>query len=297
MENIRVEFTYDIADDQYYQTNDLKETATAVYIGPAKQYWQFDANTNMWTGQEISAEQHETYNERLDDGFYSVEIDCAKNPLLCSLSSDAYIDRSNWPTSTEIIPNGAPYVRDNPTSPGHTYNNDDISYNRQTNTFSNLTWKTTSIDWDFQIKLRDNALKNSDRLISEDLSESLYTAMIEYRQYLRDFTKTFGASWIVTLVNGGTGFTVGDKLAISDSRLKAGQAVDDIMVTVTSVDSNGTIDGFSVSSTRSTHVVDAKSYTEVYYTTNGAGLSASLTVSKNRLIDPWKLEVKQSPLA
>jgi hypothetical protein len=29
MENIRVEFTYDIADDQYHTTNELAETATA----------------------------------------------------------------------------------------------------------------------------------------------------------------------------------------------------------------------------------------------------------------------------
>ena len=296
MENIRVQFTYDIADDQYYQTNDLKDTATATYDGPAKQYWVFDDNTNKWTGQTVSYEIHETFNERLDDGFYSVEIDCASNPLMCSLSSSAYVDTTNWPTSTEIIPNSAPYIRTCPTAPDYTYNNDDIYYNRQLKTFTPLTWKTTIIDWDFVINTRNNRLNNSDRLISEDLPESLYNGMIEYRQYLRDFTKTFGAAWNITLVSGGTGFAVGNKLAISDSRLKANQLVNDVMITVTKVNDTGTIQEFTVSNTRSTHITESSSFTDVYYTTNGAGVNASFTVSKEKLIDPWKLTIKNSPL-
>ena len=55
MENeIRVQFTYDIADDQYYTTNELKQTATAEYVGPAKQYWQIDVETHaQCRGREI----------------------------------------------------------------------------------------------------------------------------------------------------------------------------------------------------------------------------------------------------
>tara|TARA_B110000503_G_C7152005_1_gene415631 strand:- start:1785 stop:2678 length:894 start_codon:yes stop_codon:yes gene_type:complete len=296
MENIKVQFTYDIADELYHTTNELKDTATATYIGPAKQYWAFDDNTNKWTGQSVSFEVHQTYNERLDDGFYSVEIDCTKNPLLCSLASSQFIDKTNWPTSTEVIPNSAAYTRDNPPDPLHTYNNNDIYYNRQSNTFTPLTWKTSSITWDEQLSFRNSRLNNTDRLLSEDLPESLYNDMIEYRQYLRDFTKTFGAAWIVTLASGGTGFAVGNKLAISDSRLKANQLVNDVMVTVTKIDAVGAIEEFTVSDTRSTHITAATSFTEVYYTTNGAGVNASFTVAKAKLIDPWKLEIKIPPI-
>ena len=296
MENIRVQFTYDIADDQYYQTNDLKETATATYDGPSTQYWVFDDNTNLWTGQSVSYEIHQTFNERLDDGFYSVEIDCATNPLMCSLASSAFVDKTNWAESTEVIPNSEPYIRDFPTAPDHTYNNNDIYYNRQSKTFSKLTWKTPHITWDFVIKLRNGFLNKSDRLLSEDLPETLYNDLIEYRQYLRDFTRTFGASWNVALASGGTGFVVGDKLAISDSKLKANQLVNDVMITVTKVNSSGTIEEFTASDTRSTHIKEACSFTEVYYTSNGSGIGASFTVSKEKLIDPWKITIKDSPL-
>ena len=36
MTNITKEFTYNIADDIYSQTNELIQTATATYNGPAK---------------------------------------------------------------------------------------------------------------------------------------------------------------------------------------------------------------------------------------------------------------------
>lgn len=296
MEDIRVEFTYDIADDQYHTTTDLEETATATYDGPAKQYWQISDNTNVWTGQEISYEQHVTYNERLDDGFYSVEIDCATNPLMCSLSSNRYIDTSFQTELTEVIANNSDYVRDTPTAPLHTYEVNNLSYNRATETFGPLPWKTSVIDWDSVIKLRNNQLNNSDRLMSEDLPTGLATSITAYRRDLRDFTKIHGASWIADLTAPGTGYAVGNRLAVTDSRLKANQAVDDVMITVLTVNGAGAILTFSVSSSRSTHIKAAATNTDVYHTTNGAGTGATFTISKNLLIDPWKLDLPVSPM-
>ena len=296
MENIRVEFTYDIADDQYHTTNELAETATATYDGPAKQYWQFDDNTNIWTGQEISYEQHVTYNERLDDGFYSVEIDCTTNPLMCSLLSDRYIDTSFQTELTEVIANNSDYVRDTPTAPLHTYEVKDLSYDRAAETFGPLPWKTTVIDWDTIIKIRNNDLNNSDRLMSEDLPSSLATSMTEWRQAMRDFPKTHGAGWITELTAAGTGYVVGNRLAVTDSRLKANQVVDDVMITVLTVSGAGAILTFSVSNSRSTHIKEAATHTDVYHTTNGSGTGATFTISKNVLIDAWKLNFPTNPL-
>jgi hypothetical protein len=120
--------------------------------------------------------------------------------------------------------------------------------------------------------------------------------MLGYRTYLRDFTKTFGAAWNITLVAGGTGFAVGDRIAVSDQQLKANQTIDDIMLTVSEVDSNGAIVNFTASSNRSTHISAATTFTNVYYTTNGAGLNANFTVSKVKLVDPWKVKFPASPL-
>ena len=68
------------------------------------------------------------------------------------------------------------------------------------------------------------------------------------------------------------------------------------MITVTKVNSSGTIEEFTASDTRSTHIKEACSFTEVYYTSNGSGIGASFTVSKEKLIDPWKITIKDSPL-
>ena len=297
MENeIRVQFTYDIADDQYHTTNELKQTATATYVGPATQYWQIDVETNQWTGAHISYEVHQTYNERLDDGFYSVEIDCATNPMLCSLASTAFLDRDNWPTSSEEIPESDPYVRDNPATPDHTYEKGRIFYDKEKGEFKSLEWKTSSMGWDARLKHRDNQLALADKNLSEDLPQSLYNKMVEYKQYLRDFTKIFGVSWFVTIDNGGSGYAVGDRLAISDPRLKDGEATDDVMLTVTEVN-NGSITAVKTSGSRAFHIKEATSISDVYFTTNGSGVGARFTASKNKLIDPWKITPKSNPLA
>ena len=297
MENeIRVQFTYDIADDQYHTTNELKQTATAEYVGPAKQYWQIDVATDQWTGAHVSYEVHQTYNERLDDGFYSVELDCATNPMLCSLASTAFLDRDNWPTSSEVIPESEPYIRDNPATPDHTYEKGRIFYDKENGEFKPLEWKTSSLDWNARLKHRDNQLALADKNLSEDLPQSLYNKMVEYKQYLRDFTTIFGVSWFVTIDNGGSGYAIGDRLAISDPRLKDGEATDDVMVTVTAVN-NGSITAVKTSGSRAFHIKEAISISDVYFTTNGNGIGAKFTASKNKLIDPWKITPKSNPLA
>jgi len=297
MENeIRVQFTYDIADDQYHTTNNLKQTATAEYVGPAKQYWQIDVVTDQWTGAHIPYELHQTYNERLDDGYYSVELDCATNPLLCSLAATGYLDRDNWPTSSEEIPESDPYVRDNPATPDHTYEKSQIFYNKEKGEFKPLEWKLSSQDWDVRLKHRDNQLALADKNLSEDLPQALYNKMVEYKQYLRDFTTIFGVSWFVTIDNGGSGYAIGDRLAISDPRLKDGEATDDVMVTVTAVN-NGSITAVKTSGSRAFHIKEAISIRDVYFTTNGSGVGARFTASKNKLIDPWKITLKSNPLA
>ena len=152
------------------------------------------------------------------------------------------------------------------------------------------------MDWDARLKHRDNQLSLADKNLSEDLPQSLYNKMLEYKQYLRDFTTIFGVSWFVTIDNGGSGYAVGDRLAISDPRLKDGEATDDVMITVTAVN-NGSITAVKTSGSRAFHIKEAISISDVYFTTNGNGVGARFTASKNKLIDPWKITPKENPLA
>jgi hypothetical protein len=297
MNNINITFTYDLADDQYYQTNDLKKVATNVYHGPEKVYVVVDASTNKLTGAQITSTQHEYYN-KANTTTYSVEVDCNEDTLICSFFNGS-VDPAKE-ESFEDIPYSIPYCRPEPPLPDHTYDVLEVEYNPVTSSFKKPTvWKKPYVTWDdigtAKLGWRNNALAASDRQLSEDLPEALYNKMIEYRQYLRDFPIIYGASWTVTLVSGGTGFSVGDKLAVTDSRVKGGQLVNDLMITVTAVN-NGAITEFTVSSNRALQFKDAISFTDVYYTTNGAGLNANFTLSKTKTIDPWKITPMDSPL-
>lgn len=301
MNNINITFTYDLPDDQYYLTSDLKKVATNIYTGPEKVYVVVDAGTNKLTGRQITQHQHETYNET-NTSTYSVEVDCNSDTLICSFFNGSVDPDRNQ--ISEEIPYSIPYVRPEPPLPDHTYNMYEVEFNPATNSFKKpsvlrkpiVTWNDENTD-DTVSKLvwRSAALAASDRQMSEDLPPALYTAMIEYREYLRNMPILFGVSWTVTLVSGGTGFAVGDRIAVTDTRCKNGQVADDIMITVTTV-SNGAITGFTTASTRALQHSAAATYSNVYYTTNGAGIGAIFDVSKVKTVDAWKVTPKESPL-
>lgn len=295
---INVTFTYDLPDDQYYQTNVLRKTTSWEYSGPDKKYILVDSVANTLTGGVIEEVDYEHFND-YPGAAYAVEVDCSQNPLICSLFADAHEDPTsiNTPTISEDIPNSVPYVRDNPSAPDHTYEIREIEYNKSSNTFvTPLPWKKPFVTWDLLFVYKNMRLANTDRQLSEDLPPALYTAMIEYRQYLRDFGELFGASWIVTLANSGSGFAVGDRIAISDPIFKSGNTVDDIILTVTEIDSSGAITKFTKSNTRALYNPSAATYSNVYCTTNGAGTGFSVTLSKAKLVDPWKITPRESPL-
>lgn len=299
MNNITVTFTYDLPDDQYYQTTNLKKVATNVYNGPEKLYVLVDSTTNKLTGGQISETQHEAWNN-MSHRDYSVEIDCNEDTLICSFFNGS-VDPDRQQISEEIFLS-MPYVRPEPPLPDHTYEVREVEYDRTLGKFKKPTvWKQAFVVWEksdeqsSKIHWRNTQLAATDRQMSEDLPLALYNRMAEYRQYLRDFTVTYGASWAVTMISGGAGFSVGDRLAVTDSKIKNDQIVDDVIVTVTAVN-NGAITEFTTSSTRALQFENAVSFTNVYYTTNGAGTNANFTLSKVKTVDPWKITPIPSPL-
>lgn len=296
---INVTFTYDLPDDQYHQTNTLRKTASWEYSGPDKKYILVDSTSNTLTGGSIEEVDYDHFNDQ-PGPVYAVEVDCSQNPLICSLFADAYDDPTsiNTPTISEDIPNSAlPYVRDEPPAPDHTYEIKEIQYDPTEDEFiTPLPWKKPFVSWEGLLYYKNVRLANTDRQISEDLPPALYTAMLEYRQYLRDFTELFGAGWAITLTNSGAGFAIGDRISISDPVFKNGNTVDDIMLTVTEIDSNGAITQFTKTNTRALYYPAAATHNNVYYTTNGAGTGLSINLSKLKLVDPWKITPRESPL-
>lgn len=297
MENISKEFTYDLADDQYYQTNELKKTGTVTYEGPAKQYLIVDSFTNKLTGSIIAAEQYETYNDTNDE-FYAIEVDCNTDPLICSLV-DKGINEDLYPNVSEDIPGSEqPYVRDDPVMPDHTYEVKDIVYNKTTNNFERpFPWKKPYVTWEDNLTWRNLRLNSADRLLSEDLPTGIYNTVVEYKQYLRDYPATFGATFSVAVGTPGTGYSVGDRMLISDPVYKNNAAAPDILITVEEVSDNGGITKITKSSTKAyDYHPAAGNYTDVFYTTSSNGTGATFNMSKVKTVDPWKITPKEPPL-
>lgn len=295
MTNITVEFTYDLPDDQYYQTNVESKVGAITYTGPAKKYIQIDSETNLMTGQTIGYDEFQDYNNE-DDGFYAVEVDCSTNPLLCAIVDTANHTTGYKDISEEIPGDSIDYVRSNPSPPDHTYEVKEIKYDPVAKKFLKpYAWKKPYVDWDLKIAIRNNALHRSDLRLSPDLPTSLYNEIAQYRQYLRDLPTEFGAAWNINITSGGTGFVVGDRLLISDSVYKNNTAVNDIVVKVEEVDENGAITAISRQSKVHAYNYhpEAATYNDVYHTTNSvAGSGAVLQLSKVKLVDPWKITIK-----
>lgn len=298
MKNIKKQFEYDLPDDIYYQTNELKKTASLTYIGPETIYAVMDLETNKLTGDVITEEVYDTFNAS-DETRHASKIDCLKNPLLCALITDE-IDTSSIKEITESIPGiDLPYVRDDPVLPNETYELTDIVINSTVNAIKPpIPWKSPPISWPEAIAHRNIQLRAYDNKLSIDLPDKLYNRVLEYKQFLRDFPEIVGASWTIAIDNAGTGYKIDDRLLISDPVYKNNSQASDIVVKVTDVDVNGGITQIKHSSA---HAYDyhplAGEYIDVYFTSNSQqGSGATLTMRKVATVDPWKINIQEPPL-
>lgn len=297
MQNISKEFTYNVADDQYYQTSELKKTATVTYVGPEKQYVVVNSSTNKLTGRTITQEMFETYNDTTED-FYAVEVDCTTNPLICSLV-DKGINEDLYPNISEDVPGcDVPYVRDNPVMPDHTYESTEIEYDAARKTFIKpFPWKKPYVTWQDQLGRRNLRLASADRHLSEDLPSGLYNSMLEYKQYLRDFPATFGATFSIEIASAGTDYSIGDRFLINDPVYKNNQSVNDILVTVVAVDDAGGVTDITKTNTAAySYHPEAGTYNNVFFVTSSNGTGVTFNLSKVKTVDPWKITPKESPI-
>ena len=301
MENISKEFTYPVTDDQYSQTNEQNNTGTLTYNGPAKKYVMVYKETNKITGSCITEEVWN--NGQFNDGTcdeYAVEVDCNEDTLLCAIINDmGGIDVESVEEIEEIIPNSPlPYRRNNPMLPDHVYEKNEITYNPGAQEWVKpFAWKAPIDTWDALLERRNHLLEISDKNTSEDMPEAVYAKQAKYKRYLRQFPELYGCGWTISIGNGGSGYSVDDRLLISDPVFKNGTSAPDILMTVTAVDESGAITAMKKSTPSYAHTyhTDAGTYNNVFYTTSSTGTGAQLNMSKLKLVQPWKINVLRNP--
>jgi hypothetical protein len=300
---ITKEFTYDLPDDIYHQTNDLGKKARVIYKGPDKVYVWVDSITNKLIRCESGGEVgQQLFNGELpfpQGDHYMVEVRPEDSNTECIIAGlFEGVDPHSIPDIEEDVPGqDTPYVRDKYPVPNHTYEITEIEYSPQAEQWvTPLPWRKPIMTWEEKVAYRDNQLQNSDRLYSEDLPSGLITKIQEYRTYLRDITETVGVAWTATVPTGGSGYSVGDMLLVQDPKYKNTQVVDEVKLTVTKVSGSGAITEFSVENKRALYHPEAAVYTECFFVTNGSGTGAKVTLTKVKQVDPWKVKWRESPL-
>lgn len=298
MTNISKEFTYKLADEMFVESGEQNRTTTLTYNGPEKIYLVVDSSSNKLTGSDIDPDRYDTYNDSTE-GSYAVEIDCNEDTLVCAIwQKHGFNDSKIQEIEETIEGNLVPYKYNEPAKPIETYELTEIEYDPITQKFKKpFPWKKPEMDWDILFNIRQVSIAASDVISSEDLPASLATKVSEYRTYLRDFPEIYGASWTITFDNGGSGYSVGDKISINDPRYKNDQPANEILIEVTSVDGSGSVTSFKkVTHSKAFYHPAAGSYSNVYYTTNGNGTGATVSVSKKKLVPAWKVNMQEPPL-
>lgn len=195
MAKITKTFTYNIADDYLYQTNNLGKTGEWTYNGPDKIWIFIYKETNLITCAFKTAEEDgENYPTPLDQ--YKLMVDCETNPLLCCLvGADDPTDHQLLPQYEEELPDGMIYKRPATPVPDHTYEAAEIQYNPATGELvTPYPWKKPHVTWEDIRVGRNGELTASDDRVVPDLPLSLKTAWEEFRQKMRDLPQVHGAA-------------------------------------------------------------------------------------------------------
>jgi hypothetical protein len=184
--------TYDIPDDYLGLTSDEGKTSSWTYEGPDK-IWLFayeDTNIVEVTPWYTEAEDGEDIPTPI--GMYKICVDTNKtnHQPLASIAVQ-HLDHSSLPRLEETLPDGSIWSRLDPLPPHEVYDDDNITYDKETGNFT-YPWKPPHVTWDDIKRARTALLKGSDAILQTTaMTDEERAAYETYRQTLRDIPSTF----------------------------------------------------------------------------------------------------------
>lgn len=296
MKQILVDFVYHTPDEVHYSDWNGK-IGRLEYSGPSHLYLEVDKDSEKLTGRQFDQEYYQSF-ERNEEDNYVIEVDCSKNPLVCELFENTTQEGDVEQIEEEIPGNIEPFVHDIPVLPQDIYNVREIEYDIQKQKFTTpFPWIEAPVDWTTKLAKRDIDLAVSDKHLSEDLPANLYKQVEEYRRFLRNMPEVYGVAWQISIDEKGSGYAVGDRISINDPRYKNNENVNEILLEIKKVDSEGGITDFKkLTKAHALYHPEKGTYQDVFYITNSKGSGASFSFSKNKTVDPWKVNYGDSPL-
>jgi len=187
------DFTFNIADQLYAKTNDLKRTASATYEGPDKVWIFVDKDTGKISRMSPPlTSQEDGDSVPVPQGTVRVEVSAEHDIVVLAMLKEDSVVYANTDAQTDSLPNGGFFTYNVCATLGQTYDLDSLYYDTENKTWNGFDFIDSNITWEDVINHRNSALTSSDGKISPDMPEEIKQPWIEFRQALRDLPATFG---------------------------------------------------------------------------------------------------------
>lgn len=182
MENVSVNFTYNLPDEYTAQTNVLGLTANCTYEGPRFLDFEVQEVTGKILGvSPITPELFETI-EDVPDTFH-VLLDAKIDPLIASIFVPYTGDRNALPQKVTNLPDGLTFSRPDPQLPDHTYAREEIVYDFSSRDFKRpLPWFKPWTTWNVVNASRNLKVKDAEERIAKLTEEGADPTLISQWQ-------------------------------------------------------------------------------------------------------------------
>jgi len=211
MANITFQFEYDLPDEYLHQTSELGLKADWTYNGPDKFYIFVDKETGLleWSmgtmewDKKDPAGSEELAKIKAGLAREAILIDAQEEPLVASFYQ--LVDQSTLPQKEYKINDVVYYSRSNPTTPEHTYEVGEVTYNLETKSWNKpFAWKKPHITMEQHNQARLNIIAGVDEdLVDEDLDPALKTKLEEFKAELEAIPEKFDGwdAWQIPFPN------------------------------------------------------------------------------------------------
>lgn len=199
MANITFQFQYDLPDEYLHQTSELGLKADWTYNGPDKFYIFVDKETGLleWSmgtmewNKKDPAGSEELAKIKAGLAREAILLIAEEEPLVASFFQ--MVDQSTLPQKEYKINDVVYYSRSEPTTPEHTYEVGEVTYDFETASWNKpFNWKKPHITMEQHNQVRLNIIAgvNLD-LEDEDLDPALRTKLEEFKTELEEIPTKF----------------------------------------------------------------------------------------------------------
>lgn len=192
------EFTYNVPNSLYSQSDSDGKTVTASYTGPDR-CWVFPDTDGDNKGKLVRSPGEKLADEDGDDipvpnGCTRVEVTVEDDPLIMAILNPpgCTITIAGQSQTEETMPDGNVWKENAKLEVGQAYGGQQIiEYDLEGTAWKTPPYHPVPGTWVEAIQSRNNMLLASDSKVADDMPDAVKAPWISYRQKLRDIPATY----------------------------------------------------------------------------------------------------------